>query len=296
MANKIYTRIYDLHIKRFIDQFLHSETIFASEEENKTYIHNYEFGSYREKVIKDYLRTFIPVRLDIGSGFIVNSKNEISGETDIIIYDKQNTPLITDDLNKKIFPAEPVVGIGEAKSVISSEAKLKKILKELSQKKKIVREKNFEWVIHRKPDAKPRIGKNIIDKPFSFLICKKLDFDLDNIENKIVKLYEGINPTLWHNIILSIEDGIIMYEDPEIRMLKYQYPFKEKRMKCLFYRIKDQEDLKHFRSFCIYLNILAFSTSVFRPKLVDYLEGGMTVSQEIISNTTRVENDTLPKQ
>ena len=78
-----------------------SAKIFRNDD-SKDLIHPKEFGSYRERACKDFLRLV--------------TANEVSTECDIIIYDRQNTPLIEDSQKNTFFPVETVCGIVEVKS------------------------------------------------------------------------------------------------------------------------------------------------------------------------------------
>lgn len=70
----------------------------------------------REKTVKNFLKYFIPERLNIDDGFIITSDDFISTQCDIIIYDKSSTPLIEGENSQNFFTQETVVAIGEVKS------------------------------------------------------------------------------------------------------------------------------------------------------------------------------------
>lgn len=55
---------------------------------------------------------------DIGDWFIITSKDTVSTQCDIVIYDNNTIPLIQDN-SVKFFPVETVVGIGEIKSSLN---------------------------------------------------------------------------------------------------------------------------------------------------------------------------------
>lgn len=271
MANRNFENIFKHFKSSFEAQFNYAEELFISDEEGKKYVHNYEFGAYRESLVREFLKTIIPSKLEIGQGFLINRNNATSKQLDLIIYDHNNSPLIEDQLNNRFFPVESVVGIGEVKSVINSKPQLKDILKTLAKNKKINRDKNPEYVVHREDKEKDSNYKKVMDKPFSFLLCKKLNFKLDNIENEIEELYDGLDIKLWHNLIFSIEDGYIGYEHQENKGDIEWVPVNNTgRNKCLF-RTPGESKIAHFRSFAKAINILSFATSIYRPHLPDYI-------------------------
>lgn len=78
-----------------------------------------EEGRYKEAILKNILRKFLPSNISIGTGFIVNANNpnNISKQIDIIIYD--NTyPVLFSEGDFIITTMKNVKGIVEVKSSI----------------------------------------------------------------------------------------------------------------------------------------------------------------------------------
>lgn len=91
--NDIFDKLIKSKIEQFKDDYVKlSRQIFVNKD--GTLIHPGEFGMYREKIIREFLAPFLPTRLAIGSGFIITAANNISTQCDIIIYDKEHTPVI----------------------------------------------------------------------------------------------------------------------------------------------------------------------------------------------------------
>lgn len=61
------------------------------------------------------LRTYLPERYTVDSGFVVDHKGSISEQVDIIIYDRHFTPFIFKGENLVYVPAEGVYAIFEVK-------------------------------------------------------------------------------------------------------------------------------------------------------------------------------------
>ena len=80
-----------------------------------------EEGRYKEAILKNILRRFLPKNISVGTGFIVNSRNHnrISKQLDIIIY--ENTyPVLFSEGDFIITTIKNVKGIIEVKSNIGS--------------------------------------------------------------------------------------------------------------------------------------------------------------------------------
>lgn len=192
MSSEIFEKILNRKIETFKSVFLEdSEGIFKVD--GKLF-HAQEFGVYRERVLAEIIKSIIPESVQVKDGFVITSKNNLSTQCDIILYNSQNTPVINDGV-LRFFPIESVLAIGEVKSVIRTKAELKEILQKLSNQKKLDRD-----VISLRKE-----GEMIT----TFLVCKKLDFDFST---DFDELYENVEPELRHNMILSIEDGIISYQ------------------------------------------------------------------------------------
>jgi len=60
------------------------------------------------------------------------------------------------------------------------------------------------------------------DQIVTFLICQKFTFNYDNLHNEIREFYNNEGPhRYWHNLLLSIEDGILLYNDPRGQVSLY---------------------------------------------------------------------------
>jgi len=81
--------------------------------------HQGEKGSAREDIIAAFIKKFLPMDFDVGRGFIEDANGTISTQTDIIIYDKHQTPRVGfgDEAGKfGIYPFESVYYVIEVKS------------------------------------------------------------------------------------------------------------------------------------------------------------------------------------
>jgi hypothetical protein len=200
MASKIYRTILLRKIDNFIGMFQRdSESIFYDKKNNL--IHPGEFGKYRENVFKDILKTLIHDKYSIGDGFIFTSKDNVSTQCDVIIYNSSLVPLIKED-RASMFPIEEVRVVGEVKSTLKKSNFIESLIK--LSKIKMLQDERLETI--KKSENNPNPTYNTIG---SFLIVNKLDFDLSNIN--FDEIYKGIPRKYWHSAVLSIEDGLFIY-------------------------------------------------------------------------------------
>ena len=77
-------------------------------------------GNASESVWLGILRAYMPLRYQVDSAHIVDSNGLFSQQIDIVVYDRQYSPLIFDYAGEKIIPAESVYAVFEAKQTIDA--------------------------------------------------------------------------------------------------------------------------------------------------------------------------------
>jgi len=172
--NNIFIKLLDSKIDSFMYAYKNlSRDVFVNEKGDL--IHPGEFGMYREKIVSELIKPLLPSKLGIGTGFIITSKNHISTQCDIIIYDKENTPIIENG-EQRFFPVESVVGVIEVKSKLTKSdfkealvklTKIKALREDIGSKNPyIFKDGSFTGF-----DTK----NNVRDQMATFLICENTD-------------------------------------------------------------------------------------------------------------------------
>lgn len=231
MSNQHFEHILEQNIERFVNDFkIWSRLVYTNNsDENEKLLHPGEFGSYRERICRDLLLNFIPAYLDIGSGFVINSENYTSNQGDIVVYDKENIPLIRNIDNQRFFPIENIIAIGEIKSQLSKSV-FEEALRRLSDvKKKRIELKNpyieqradvvANWNFRTGSRADYNAKINHQDQIVTFIICEKMNFDFMNFN--FSDFYKDDHPSTKINMILSLEDGAFMYKSSDGRLHPY---------------------------------------------------------------------------
>jgi hypothetical protein len=75
-------------------------------------------GKKAEEILKRFLNGHLPMRFRAGSGYIIDSDNNTSKQTDIIIYDALNCPIYRASDDSSIFPNDTVAIAIEVKSIL----------------------------------------------------------------------------------------------------------------------------------------------------------------------------------
>jgi hypothetical protein len=77
-------------------------------------------GDARElAIVENLLKPYIPQKYTIGSGLIADASGSMSKQQDIVIYDGFNLPVLQDFHKDKVFFAEQVLAVIEAKSTLN---------------------------------------------------------------------------------------------------------------------------------------------------------------------------------
>lgn len=282
MGNRVTQTILDEKIEMFKLSFEKtSKEIFWDETEQKL-IHPSEYGTYREAICKDFLRLLTPEYLEINTGFLINTSEEISTQCDIVIFDSQSSPLIENTERQRFYPVETTVAIGEIKSTMSK-SEFKSAINKLARNKRMREQINGSSSIKRKHEGEFNPKEYIYDNLFSFLICKKLNFNIDNLPIEINSYYESdIEPRQKHNLILSIDDGLLAYIDGNGKTLMYPWMPKDGALRNRFVIPDDNKDI-HFHFFSSYFFMSTSSISIYFPDLSLYLtniKGGINKDEQ----------------
>lgn len=137
------------------------------------------------------LRTYLPERYTVDSGFVVDHKGNISEQIDIIIYDRHFTPFIFRGENVVYIPAEGVYSVLEVKPHFDKK-NYEYAIKKLKSVKALKRTSAFFTHI------KGKDKKDLFDV-IGGILTK---------ENKGKKCFNGIEGTSELSFILSLDCGI----------------------------------------------------------------------------------------
>ncbi|MCO1454710.1 hypothetical protein L0Z02_23735 [Burkholderia multivorans] len=270
--NNAFTSLLNEKIELFKHSFsVASRRSFADPETGALH-HAGEFGTYREAILRDFLRMCIPANLDIGTGFLITATGAISTQMDVVIYEKSAIPRIESVEHQRFFPVEGVCAIGEVKSRMSKST-LKAALNKLAQAKSKADEVSSTIALHRDRVLSQRPfdrEKNEYDQIFSFLVCEGFDFDPRSIPIEISEWYESdIKRHHKHNMVLSVEDGLLLYVDEQ--NVPWMYPTQQTKTVRNRFVAPGENPMAHFHLFCTYMFGATSSTTILFPEMVSYM-------------------------
>lgn len=265
MGNSIFEALLEEKIKIFINSFLATaEKVFYDPNKKNKLLHPGEYGMYRESIVKEFLRFFIPQAIAINTGFVINSSNKVSTQCDLVFFDYNNTPLLETGEKQKFFPIETVVGIGEIKSILNK-TQLIEALEKIESNKSIRDELNNPNIVRRASGMGSFNPSKIpFDQVFSFIICEQLNFDYDKFFNSNLKINRN-----QINLILSIKDGLFCYWNNESSSIPY--PFLGDTMnQPNFLKLDSTDRFLHIKNFVHFIFLLTSNTTILHLDIVNY--------------------------
>jgi len=169
--------------------------------------HSGDKGNARENILRKFLKEsgYIPDKFGIsdGSSHIISSTGHISNQTDLLIYDKLNTPKLISIENIQYFPIESVYGIIEVKSNIDSKDTLYDALNKI---------KTFKSLRKSHSTAKKFGGMTLqFSSSLGFGILFAYDATLSRESLfEYIEDFQKDNPnTVWPNLIVILNQGLI---------------------------------------------------------------------------------------
>jgi hypothetical protein len=100
-------------------------------------------GDEASRLVRRFLDDHLPKRFATGSGFIIDKADNISRQTDVVVYDAINCPVYRASEEAGIFPADNVAAVVEVKSRLDRE-KLYEAAENISAAKSMAKTKQPE--------------------------------------------------------------------------------------------------------------------------------------------------------
>ncbi len=73
-------------------------------------------GGEAERLLRRFLNDHLPKRFAAGAGFIIDQRDQVSRQSDVVVYDAMNCPVYRASEDAAIFPSDNVAAVVEVKS------------------------------------------------------------------------------------------------------------------------------------------------------------------------------------
>jgi len=97
-------------------------------------------GDEAVRLVRSFLNDHLPKRFNASSGFIIDRRDQVSKQTDVVVYDALNCPVYRTSDEAGIFPADNVAAVVEVKSRLDGE-KFAEAAENIRAAKSLVKEK-----------------------------------------------------------------------------------------------------------------------------------------------------------
>lgn len=154
------------------------------EEARATFTHPGDKGISVEDSFRMFLRQYLPRRLEVGNGEIIDRKGRRSKQTDVVIVSEDHPFTFTPDL-PGLFFIDGVCAAAEVKTNLTS-TELERALENSCQFKQLEIKPGEGTMSHSNPSDLDRFYKC----PPWFLVAFESQLTLPNIQNKIVDFVE----------------------------------------------------------------------------------------------------------
>jgi len=168
----------------------------------KTIPHYGEAGEEVEKILISFLNDYLPKRFRAGSGFILDSNNQLSHQCDVIVYDQLLSPVYRASENALILPNHHVAAVIEVKSKLT-----KPQLQDALDKIKLAKSLN-------KPEPTdfdlPSTGSPIKTyRTLGIVFAFDADTSLESLGKNLVEMHKSVDSDHWIDFVVVLDVGIL---------------------------------------------------------------------------------------
>ena len=170
----------------------------------KSLPHSGEKGEEVEKILKEFLNSHLPQRFRASSGILIDNENNISRQTDVIIYDALSSPIYRHSEKTQIIPFDTVVAVIEVKSCLN-----KNEIKDAFEK--IVSCKKLKKRPLSQLDQRPTGSRLTTIGTFGIIFGFDSDTKLETLAENIKEFNKDYESKLWPDMVIVLDKGVINY-------------------------------------------------------------------------------------
>lgn len=158
--------------------------------------HSGERGREAEAIVRDFLVGHLPKRFGVTSGFVIDARDTISKQMDVVVYDALNCPMYRPSENAAIIPSNNVAAVIEVKSKLDK-AELEDCFDKIASVKALAKS--------RLPKGMPDINQTM-GVAFAFTGATSIE---TLFSNYIELLRDGGGLGRHPDIVVVLDQGII---------------------------------------------------------------------------------------
>jgi hypothetical protein len=161
-------------------------------------------GEYLERILIDFLSCYLPRKLSVGRGYVMNEDGNTSLQQDVIIYNADNYVLLRNTDGFQVYPVESVYAVIEVKSTLS-----KQVLKDANENAA-----SIKYLSGVKIYIEPGTGKIVELEQFGAVVfCGLFAFQADSSLQTCLENFDELSSSIDFGCIL--DRGLMCYLDHE---------------------------------------------------------------------------------
>lgn len=153
-------------------------------------------GGEAEDLVRRFLREHLPRRFEVGTGFIIDPRDKVSRQTDVIVYDALNCPAYRASDTAGIFPANNVAAVVEVKSKIDGN-ELQDALDKIASVKSLAKVRSAD------------VGVPIVDQTHGSVFAFESALTLDTAAERYLQWIRAHGLGHHADVICVLDKGII---------------------------------------------------------------------------------------
>lgn len=172
--------------------------------------HRGEQGAARENVVREFLRSHLPKRFEISSGFVFDAQGLVSSQMDIVIADGTVTPRFEASGGIRFYPCESVVAVGQVKTHCDSRRRAWDAFCNLRSTSLLDRsaagtafcERSGEPIKHK---------EDHLDRIFTFLFVIDQALEPETMREVVLEYVRRSDPYTWPNLVFGLGQYLLTY-------------------------------------------------------------------------------------
>jgi len=172
--------------------------------------HRGEQGAARENIVREFLRSHLPSRFEVSSGFVFDSEGAVSSQIDIIVADATMTPRFEVAGGIRFYPCESVVAVGQVKTHCDSRRKAWDALCNLRSVSMLDRSAGGRALCDRSGSPIDH-KRDHLDRVFTFLFVIDKVLHPDLMREVMLEYVQRSDSHTWPNLVFALGRYLATY-------------------------------------------------------------------------------------
>jgi hypothetical protein len=182
----------------------------ASELSDRFVPHRGEQGAAREAVVRDFLRSYLPARFEVSTGFVFDAHGAASDQLDIIVADSMVAPRFEVAGGVRFYPCEAVVAVGQVRTHCDSKRKVWDAFENLRSAAELDRSAGGRALCDRS-GAPIDHTRDHLDRVFTFLFVIDKCIKSEAMAKLVLDYAQRNSEHVWPSLVLSLGKHLTTY-------------------------------------------------------------------------------------